>query len=140
MYYHFPSKQAILLGLLAAPIQAYERLLANFDSGESKPEDVLGAIVDMCADSRGLATVLERDPAALALISQQLPVSSAEITDRTVAVLAGPRADRAALIRASAALAAVKAATLAAVSLNGGTLSAADRAEVLAIALRSLDS
>jgi hypothetical protein len=53
-------------------------------------------------------------------------------------VLAGPDPDHAALIRASAALAVAKAATLAALDLGGGTLSAADRAEVLAVTLRTL--
>jgi hypothetical protein len=42
------------------------------------------------------------------------------------------------LIRANAALAVVKAATLAAVQLSGGPLAPADRAEVLAAALRVL--
>jgi hypothetical protein len=40
--------------------------------------------------------------------------------------------------RASAALAVAKSATIAAMDLSGGTLSAADRAEVLAVALRAL--
>jgi hypothetical protein len=42
------------------------------------------------------------------------------------------------MIRANAALAVAKSATLAALDLGGGVLSAADRAEVLAIALGTL--
>jgi hypothetical protein len=60
------------------------------------------------------------------------------MTEQTIAALAGPDADHTALIRANAALAVTKAATLAAVELGGGTLTAADRAEVLATALRTL--
>ena len=41
---------------------------------------------------------------------------------------------------ASAALAVVKAATLAALDMNGGALSPADRAEVLAAALRAMSA
>jgi len=138
LYYHFPSKAAILGGLLAGPLAAYTRLLGSLDSGQATPEDLLGAIIDLCVESRELASILDRDPAALAMIDEQLPRSSAEITAQTVAALAGPDPDRAALIRADAALAVAKAATLAAMRLGGGKLEAADRAEVLAIAMRAL--
>jgi AcrR family transcriptional regulator len=138
LYYHFPSKAAILGGLLAKPLAAYTRLLDSLDTGETSPEQLLAAIIDICADSRELATIFDRDPAALAMIDEQLPRSSAEITAQTVAALAGPDPDHAALIRANAALAVAKAATLAALDLGGGTLTPADRAEVLAVAVRTL--
>jgi AcrR family transcriptional regulator len=140
LYYHFPSKQAILVGLLAGPITAYSQLLDRLDSGDAEPADLLEAIIDICAQSRDLATIFDRDPAALEMIDKQLPRSSAAMTAQTVAALAGPAPSRAALIRANAALAVVKAATLAALDLNAGVLSAADRAEVLAAALRALSA
>ncbi len=140
LYYHFPSKQAILAGLLATPIRAYSQLLDRLDSGAAKPADLLEAIIDICAQSRDLATILDRDPAALALIEQELPRSSAAMMAQTVAALAGPAPGHAALIRANAALAVVKAATLAALDMNAGTLPPADRAEVLATALRTLSA
>jgi hypothetical protein len=83
---------------------------------------------------------LDRDPAVLAIVDAQLPRSSQTITAETVAAVAGPDPDRAALIRANAALAAVKAATLAAVQLSGGPLEPADRTEILAAALRILEN
>ena len=138
LYYHFPSKAAILGGLLAGPLAAYTRLLDSLDSGPATPEDLLGAIIDLCVESRELASIIDRDPAVLAMIDEQLPRSSAEITAQTVAALAGPAPDRAALIRANAALAVAKAATLAAMRLGGGKLEASDRAEVLAVAMRAL--
>jgi len=138
LYYHFPSKAAILGGLLAKPLAAYTRLLDGLDSGLTTPEQLLGALIDICADSRDLALIFDRDPAALAMIDEQLPRSSAEITAQTVAALAGPDPDHAALIRASAAMAVAKAGTLAALDLGDGTLTPADRAEVLAVALRAL--
>jgi AcrR family transcriptional regulator len=138
LYYHFPSKQAILVGLMSGPVVSYSRLLDGLDSGHRAPEILLGAIIDICADSRDLATIFDRDPAALAIIDEQLPRPSSELTAETVAALAGPDPDHGALIRASAALAVAKAATLAALDLNAGTLSPADRGEVLAAALRTL--
>jgi AcrR family transcriptional regulator len=139
LYYHFPSKSAILAGLLAVPLTAYTRLLEGLDSGGASAADLLGAIADITADSRDIAVILDRDPTALAMIDQQLPISSQELTEQTIAALAGPDPDRAALIRANAALAVAKAATLAAVQLSGGPLAPADRAEVLAAALRVLE-
>jgi AcrR family transcriptional regulator len=140
LYYHFPSKSAILAGLLAVPLTAYTRLLDSLDSSGARPEDLLGAIADIVADSRDIAVILDRDPTALAMIDQQLPRSSRELIEQTIAALAGPDPDRAALIRANAALAVVKAATMAAVQLSGGPLAPADRAEVLAAALRVLEN
>jgi AcrR family transcriptional regulator len=139
LYYHFPSKQAILLGLLAAPIEAYSGLLDLLDSGQPKPPELLAGLIDICADSRDLSIIFERDPAALALIDERLPRPAAEMTAQAVAALAGPDPTRAARIRASAAFAVAKAATMAALGLNDGPLSAADRDEVLAIALRTLE-
>ena len=138
LYYHFPSKAAILGGLMAQPLTAYLTLLDGLESGAATPEDLLGSLIDITADSRDLATIFDRDPAALAIIDEQLPRPSREMTEQTLAVLAGPDPDHAALIRANAALAVAKAATLAALELGGGTLSAADRAEVLAVTLRTL--
>jgi AcrR family transcriptional regulator len=138
LYYHFPSKQAILLGLLSAPIAAYSEVLNLLDSGHAKPAELLEGLIDICADSRDLAIIFDRDPAALALIDARLARPSAEMTAQAVAALAGPDPTRAALIRANAAFAVAKAATMAAQDLNDGTLSAPDRDEVLAIALRTL--
>lgn len=138
LYYHFPSKAAILGGLLAGPLAAYTRLLDSLDAGEATPEDLIGAIVDITANSRELASIFDRDPAALAMIDEQLPRTSKEMTGQTMAALAGPDPDHAALIRASAALAVAKSATLAALELGDGTLDPADRAEVLAVAMRVL--
>ena len=52
--------------------------------------------------------------------------------------LAGPDADRSAVIRANAALAVVKGATMAALELGGGALDPADRKEILRLALAAL--
>jgi AcrR family transcriptional regulator len=138
LYYHFPSKAAILGGLLATPLAAYTGLLDGLDSGDTTPEQLLAAIIDIIADSRDLATIFDRDPAALAIIDEQLPRSSGEMMAQMIAALTGPAPDHAALICANAALAVAKAGTLAALELGGGKLAEADRAEVLAVALRSL--
>jgi AcrR family transcriptional regulator len=139
LYYHFPSKADILGGLLAEPLAAYTRLLAMLDRGQLSPSDILAALIDLHVGAQELAAVIDKDPAVLALIDEHLPRSSAELIADVIAGLAGPGAGRAETIRAHAAFGVVKSATLAAVELNGGELSDADRAEVLAIALGALE-
>jgi AcrR family transcriptional regulator len=147
LYYHFPSKADILAGLLAAPLAAYTRIIESMDTegpNPGNPEKLLGAFIDLTADSRELAGVIDRDPAVLAMIDERLPQTSWQMTERVVGSLAGPGADRSAVIRAHAALAVVKSATMAALELgdgsggNDGTLTPGVRAEILALALQTL--
>jgi AcrR family transcriptional regulator len=138
LYYHFPSKADILGGLLAEPLAAYTRIIESLDSARPAPEDLLGAFIDLAADARQLAGVVDRDPAVLAMIDGRLPVTSQQMNGQVIAVLAGPDADRSAVIRANAALAVVKGATMAALELDAGPLDAQVRAEILALALATL--
>lgn len=143
LYYHFPSKADILRGLLAEPMVAYTRILNSIQSERPSPAELLGAFIDLAADSRELSVMIDRDPAVLQLITNQLPESSQKMNEQVIDVLAGPGADRAAVIRAHAAFAVVKHATLAALSLDDpGTADAklhpADRDEILTAALRAL--
>jgi AcrR family transcriptional regulator len=138
LYYHFPSKADILGGLLAEPLATYRRIIESLQVGHSAPGEVLGAFIDLNVEARELAAVIDRDPAVLAMIDEELPRTSQQLTADVVTALAGPGADRAAVIRAHAAFAVVKSATMAALELSGGKLTAADRAEILATALRTL--
>lgn len=100
-----------------------------------------GALIDLAADSRELAAVIDRDPAVLEMITEQLP-ESAKMNERLIEALAGPGADRAAVIRAHAAFGVVKNATMAAMSTSSTPEGDAkpDRAEILDAALRSLNA
>ena len=138
LYYHFPSKADILGGLLAEPLTAYNRIIESLDSNTPEPRELLGAFVDLAIDSRQLAGLIDRDPAVLAMIDERLPRTSHETTEQVIAVLTGPDATRSAMLRAHAALAVVKGATLAALGLDGGTLDDEVRAEILALALAAL--
>jgi AcrR family transcriptional regulator len=138
LYYHFPSKADILGGLLAEPLAAYTRIIESLDSDRPTPEELLGAFIDLAIDSRQLAGVVDRDPAVLAMIDERLPRTSRQTTGQVIAVLAGPDADRSAFVRANAALAVIKGATMAALELGGGTLDPAEREEILQLALGTL--
>jgi AcrR family transcriptional regulator len=143
LYYHFPSKADILRGLLAEPLVAYNRILGSLRSQGPSPEELLGAFIDLTADSRELAVMIDRDPVVLKLITDQLPDSSERINQQVIEALAGPDAARTAIIRAHAALGVVKHATMAVLPPHRGPaddakLDPGDRAEILAVALRAL--
>jgi AcrR family transcriptional regulator len=145
LYYHFPSKADILRGLIAEPLAAYTRLLGSLQERQPPTEELLGAFIDLAADSRELAAIIDRDPAVLEMIAGQLPESSQKMNERVIEALTGPGADRAAVIRAHAAFAVVKNATMAAMSLDpapegDAKLGPADRAEILDAALRVLSA
>jgi AcrR family transcriptional regulator len=135
LYYHFPSKADILGGLLAEPLIAYTRIIEGLDANQPEPAELLGAFIDLAVDSRALAGLIDRDPAVLAMIDERLPRTSLQTTGQVIAVLAGPDADRSAVVRAHAALAVIKGATMAALELGGGALEPADREEILQLAL-----
>jgi AcrR family transcriptional regulator len=138
LYYHFPSKADILGGLLAEPLATFTRIINDLDSQQPTAPALLGAFIDLTADSRELASIIDRDPSVLEMIDAHLPRKSHEVTSAVIATLAGPRADRAAVIRAHAAFSSIKGATMAALDLGDGSLGPDDRAEILAAALRAL--
>jgi AcrR family transcriptional regulator len=142
LYYHFPSKADILRGLLAEPMIAYNRILDSLKNAQPSAAELLGAFIDLAVESRELVAVIDRDPAVQRMISEFLPQSSEQMIGQVITALAGPGADRTALIRAHAAFAVVKDATMAAISLGAltddGKLDPADRAEILDTALRAL--
>src|SRR6266702_8500933 len=145
LYYHFPSKAGILRGLVAEPLAAYTRLVGSLREQRQSPAgELLGAFIDLAADSRELAVIIDRDPAVLEMITEQLPESS-QMNERVIEALTGRGADRAAVIRAHAALGVVKNATMAAMSIDpapegDAKLTPADRAEILDAALRALNA
>jgi hypothetical protein len=75
---------------------------------------LLGAYVDFTAVTRELIPVIAADPAVRGTLDERLPCKPAEMTEAIIAALAGPRPNRAASIRAHAAFAVAKEATLAA--------------------------
>jgi AcrR family transcriptional regulator len=139
LYYHFPSKADILAGLLTGPLASYERIIVSLDSGQPAVADLLNAFIDLAAESSELATIIDRDPAVLAMIDERMGRTSREMTAQVIAAIAAPGGgDHAAILRAHAAFAVVKGATMAAMAMSDGKLSDADRAEILDAALRVL--
>lgn len=139
LYYHFPSKADILAGLLIGPLASYERIIASLDSGWPAAEDLLNAFIDLAAESSELATIIDRDPAVLAMIDERTGRTSRETTGQVIAAIAAPGGgDHVAILRAHAAFAVIKGGTMAAMAMGDGKIGDADRAEILGAALRVL--
>jgi AcrR family transcriptional regulator len=139
LYYHFTSKADILDSLLAEPLAAYGRLIEQTAAASMPAAALLAAYIDFTAETRELIPVIAADHSAMrALLDERLPRSPEEMTAAIIAALAGPQPSRAATIRAHAAFAVVKEATLAALATSDGRLAAPDRDEILTAALRAL--
>ena len=136
LYYHFPSKAALLDALVAEPLAAYSALAVA--APDLAPAELLAAVIDTTVRARAFTSLIGNDPAVRDLADRGLlRARSREINDAIVAALAGPSGDRGALVRARAAYAVVKEGTLNVVA-ERGELTVADREELLASALRAL--
>lgn len=138
LYYHFRSKADILGALVAEPMAAYERLVERA-AARATSEELLEAFLDFTVETRSLMPIVNSDPAVRGIIDDRLEHRPEEIFAMVLAGLAGSRPSRAAKIRARAAFAVVKDATIGAMAMAGDTLRPADRTEILAAAKRALD-
>jgi AcrR family transcriptional regulator len=138
LYYHFKSKKDILDSLLAEPLAAYTRLCTDAGRRHLPARELLGAYLDFVADTAELIPLVS-DPAVRSLLDDRLPLNPQEMNSAIISALSGSRPSKAATIRAHAALAVVKDSALAVLSTGNHRLSAPDRDEILAAALRALN-
>jgi AcrR family transcriptional regulator len=138
LYYHFSSKADILDSLLAEPLAAYAKLTDDATTGNMPPRELLAAYIDFTAATGELIPVLGADPAVRSVLDKRLPRRPEEMSSAIIGALMGPQLGRAAAIRAHAALAVAKEATLAVLPAGSGRLAHHDRSEILAAALRAL--
>jgi AcrR family transcriptional regulator len=141
LYYHFGSKAEILDALVAEPLAAYAQLAARAAAQPMSAPELLATLIDMMADSRVLSGVLGNDPSAISVLQQRTQCPSPkEDVNAIIAALTGGTAGISALIRANAAFAVAKETTLAMMSQGDGSLGQRARAEILAAAMRALES
>lgn len=139
LYYHFASKGDILSALLDEFLGSSAALVEQARTVPLTAEQILGRLIDLTVNSRGLMATVGRDPSVLAALRAEARNSgSGKQMDAIVSVLAGPDGDRAALIRAHSAITITKESTLAVLDLSNGVLTGADRREILGAALRAL--
>ncbi len=108
VYYHFKSKDALLLALVGAPLEAIEALAADGEHGKLRggAQELLGRYLDILIDHRDAASLLVRDISVINHPALDGRVDN--IQRRLRHLLAGPAADPDATARAAAALGALR--------------------------------
>lgn len=132
-------KDEILDALVAEPVAALSRIAERADRNQCPPAEILSALIDLQSDHPSAYLVLlSEDPSLRREYDHRHDFE--RMATRVVVALAGPDADAVRLIRARAAVAAVKAGTTAALEIGRGSISAAHRHEILTAALGALGS
>ena len=138
LYYHFPSKAAILTQLLAGPLEDFSRL-AERAAGLPRRE-LLTELVDLSIEWGDLLRLVTEEPSVRAALGNDAHGRSRQLIEPIVTALAGDRPTPGARIRAWAAFSVVFNGTLAALSDANFAVSPVDREEIVAAALRTLST
>jgi AcrR family transcriptional regulator len=102
IYYHFPSKEAVLVAVVEPLLRKTDRILRTARAESWNPSDVLTAILDVMIEHRDVVVALGTDIGAQARL--QSLGAGADQEDRLVALLGGDTED---LARRAAAVGAV---------------------------------
>ena len=135
LYYHFRSKVEILDALIEEPLAAYAQLADGRDDAQA----LLAAVIDTTARQLGTMEAIGSDPSARAALRERAgELGADDINAAIIGRIAGSRPSATRRVRAHAAYAVAKHATLSVMA--GGTLGSGERAEILAAAVRVLDA
>ncbi|MGH3995802.1 MAG: TetR/AcrR family transcriptional regulator [Pseudonocardiaceae bacterium] len=107
LYYHYPSKQALLLDLIQPLVERWRAIASHTESLPHTPDDVravLARCLDVLLDNRAAAGLFVRDTAAVVAAIAPIWEELLELNGRLHRWLAGPEPTVAATIRAIAAL------------------------------------
>jgi AcrR family transcriptional regulator len=107
LYYHYASKQDLLLAVVEPVIVGWRAIAEDTVVLEHTPENVR-RVVERCLDvllrNRAVAGIFQRDPAGVAVMARSLWEDSLELGQRLVTWLAGPAPSPADRLRAVAAM------------------------------------
>jgi AcrR family transcriptional regulator len=109
LYYHFPSKDALLMTIVRPMLDKVDSLLERFESGTRRADhraELLSAYLDVLVEERVVVGFLVRDPAAAR--HAELGERFVEQQERLRALLAGPRSSVRANVYAVCALGALQ--------------------------------
>jgi AcrR family transcriptional regulator len=107
LYYHYPSKQALLLAVVEPVITGWRAVAADTVSIERTPGNirrVMARCLDVLLLNRAVAGVFQRDPAGVAVVAGALWEDSIALTRQLADWLAGPAPTPADRLRAAAAM------------------------------------
>jgi AcrR family transcriptional regulator len=107
LYYHYSSKQALLLAVVDPVLSGWRAIADDTAELAHSPENVR-KVVERCLDvlltNRAVAGIFQRDPAGVAVVAGSLWEDMLELGQRLNTWLAGPSASIAAQLRAVAAM------------------------------------
>lgn len=107
LYYHYSSKQALLLAVVEPVITGWRAIAEDTASLEHTPANVR-QVIERCLDvflrNRAVAGIFQRDPAGVAVVAKSLWEDSLTLGRQLVTWLAGPMASPADRLRAVAAM------------------------------------
>jgi AcrR family transcriptional regulator len=139
LYYHFPSKEEILEGILAGPIATFAALVERAATERPSTMDLLDSLIEVMAGSGEVLGVCAHDPSVWSLLEERLRKHNfEEKLAAIVEALIGPNPSLLDRIRGHAALAVVKECTFDVLARNGGRMDRAQHEAILAAALRAL--
>ena len=107
LYYHYSSKQALLLAVVEPVLLGWRAIADDAESLPHTPANVRH-LIERCLDvllrNRAIVGVFQRDPAGVAVVARSLWDDSLELGRRLVGWLAGPAPATADQLRAVAAM------------------------------------
>lgn len=134
LYYHYTSKQDLLLAVVEPVIVGWRTIAEDTAELEHTPETARH-VVERCLDvllcNRAVAGIFQRDPAGVAVMARSLWEDSLKLGQRLVTWLAGPAPTPADRLRAVAAMEVLGAVLTYGSYLPGGELSEAEMRAVL---------
>lgn len=107
LYYHFPSKQALLIAIVAPLVEGWQEVTADAEGTPHTPDsvrEVLRQILDVMLRNRSLAGIFLRDPAGVVAAAGTLWQDMIDMGARLTTWLAGPTPTMAERLRAIAAM------------------------------------
>jgi AcrR family transcriptional regulator len=107
LYYHYSSKQALLLAVVEPVLLGWRAIADDAGSLEHTPANVrrlLERCLDVLLRNRAIVGVFQRDPAGVAVVAKSLWEDSLELGRRLVGWLAGPTPTMTDQLRAVAAM------------------------------------
>ncbi|HEX6354799.1 helix-turn-helix domain-containing protein [Actinophytocola sp.] len=107
LYYHYPSKQALLIAVVEPVITGWRAIADDTASLRNTPGNVR-QVVERCLDvllrNRAVAGIFQRDPAGVAVVARSLWEDSLALGRQLVDWLGGPAPAPAQRLRAIAAM------------------------------------
>ena len=107
LYYHYSSKQALLLAVVEPVITGWRAIADDTESLEHTPatiREVMARCLDVLLRNRAVAGIFQRDPAGVAVVAGSLWEDSLTLGRQLVTWLAGPAPTAADRLRAVAAM------------------------------------